>query len=158
MPTLKILPLKVDAGYSHQHGYQGDEAPAQTFPVGNLISQNANGQYQATPAGAAAVTAKNRIATAPGQNTANPPRRTEFTRPPEHGVIEITAGGTPATAALIKVGATYGYAIDAGTGYGYLNLNDTANALFRIEDNRLRRGDIGDTNVRVLVSFLPASV
>ena len=68
MATLKILPMKVDTGYSHQHGYQGDESPSQTFPVGALISPNNDGKYQATPAGAGAVSAKNRIATAPVPN------------------------------------------------------------------------------------------
>lgn len=157
MATYKVLPLKVDAGYSHQHGYQGEEAPSQTFLVGNLISPNGSGQYQATAAGATAAAAKNRIAMAPGQNLAAPSRRTEFTRPPEHGVIEITAGGTAATSALIKVGQTYGYAIDGTTGYGYLNLSDTTNAVFRIEDTKLRYGALNDTNVRVLVSILPTA-
>ena len=157
MPTLKILPIDVKAGYSHQHGYQGDEAPSQTFKVGNLISPDANGKYAATAAGAAAASAKNRIAMAPGQNSANPARKTEFTHPHEHGVIEITAGGAAATAALLKVGATYGYAVDGATGLGYLNLADTTNAVFRIEQNAPTYGKVGDTNVRVYATILPTA-
>lgn len=154
MATLKILPIDVKAGYSHQHGYQGEEAPSQTFKVGNLISADANGKYAATAAGAPAATAKNRVAMAPGQNSTAPARKTEFTHPHEHGWVEVTAGGAASTAALIKIGATYGYAVDATTGLGYLNLADTTNAVFRIEQNTPTAGQIGDTNVRVLATIL----
>ena len=43
-------------------------------------------------------------------------------------------------------------------GAHFMLLTDTVNAIFRVEDNLLRVGVLGvDTNVRVLVSLLPAS-
>jgi hypothetical protein len=154
MATFTALPIKVDGGYSQHHGRQGDEAASQTFKDGNLISADTNGRYQATPAGAGATTVKNRIAAAPGQNLAVPTRRTEYTDPNQHGAVEVSAMGVASTAALIKAGATYGYSIDATTGLGVLNLADTTNAVFTIVDNRLRRGNLGDTGVRVLARFV----
>lgn len=159
MPTtLKILPPKVDAGYSHQHGYQGDEAPTQTFVVGNFITPDSNGKYALASAGAAAVTSKLRVAMAPGQNLAVPRRRTEFAHPRECGVIEITAGGAASTADLLEATKTYGLAFDATTQAHYLNLADTTNAVFTIADSKPRYGEIGDTNVRVLVTVNPGSI
>lgn len=158
MPTLKILPPKVDAGYSHQHGYQGDEAPSQTFVVGNFITPDVNGKYVQASAGAAAVTSKLRVALAPGQNTATPRRRTEFAHPRECGVIEITAGGAASTADLLEAGKVYGLGLDGATGAHFLNLADTTNGVFTIADSKVRYGEIGDTNVRVLVTVNPGSI
>ena len=54
-------------------------------------------------------------------------------------------------------GLTYGLGKDAN-GAHFLLLTDTVNAIFRVEDNLVRAGVLGaDTNVRVLVSLLPAS-
>lgn len=65
-------------------------------------------------------------------------------------VFEVTATGAALTAALAKLGATYGYAIDPTTGYGYLNLADTTNAVFQLEDGLIYGGGTtGDTNVWV---------
>jgi hypothetical protein len=155
MATLKILPIKVRSGYSTHHGQQGDEAPNQTFMVGTLISPDANGKFQATPAGASAATARNRVAMSFGQNVAVPTRRVEYQDPHRFGTLEVTAGGTAATAALIKVGATYGLGFDAATGLHFLNLSDTTNVVFRIEDTQLVRGVLGaDTNVRVVATIV----
>lgn len=157
MPTLKILPMKVRAGYSHHHGRQGDEAPNQTFKVGTLISPDANGKFVATPAGAGAATAKNRLAMSNGQNSASPARRVEYQDPRLFDTVEVTAGGTASTTALIKAGLEYGYAVDATTGLGYLNLSDTTNKVFRIEDTKPVKGAIGDTNITVVASILPSA-
>lgn len=157
MATLQIFPIKARSGYSNHHGQQGDEAPSQTFKVGNLISPDANGKFQATPTGASAATARNRIAMSAGQNLATPTRRVEYQDFHRLGSIEITAGGAASSTSNIKVGSTYGYAVDGTTGLGYLNLADTTNLVFRIEDTRLVRGVLGDTNVRVVASILSAA-
>lgn len=157
MATLKVLPAKVRAGYSSHHGRQGDEAANQTFKVGNLISPDANGKYQATAAGAAAASAKNRIAMSFGQNVAAPSRRVEYQNPKEFEVLEISAGGAAASASNIKVNAQYGYAIDGTTGLGYLNLADTTNVVFQIEDTKLVQGAFGDFFVRVVASIVPTA-
>lgn len=156
MATLKIQPIHVRSGYSNHHGQQGDEAASQTFKVGNLISPDANGKFAATAAGAPAAAAKNRIAMSFGQNVAAPPRRVELQDPNLFGTIEVTALGV-SSAANIKAGAEYGYAIDATTGLGYLNLADTTNKVFRIEDSKPVKGAIGDTNVTVVASFVAAA-
>lgn len=155
--TLTILPLKVDAGYTGQHGYQGLEAANQKFEPGNLISPDADGKYTATAAGAAAAAAKNRIALCPGQNEANPHRKTEFAHPRECGWIEATLGGVATTADLLEPGKEYGYAIDATTGRGYVNLADTANKVFRITSPVLTLGEVGDTNPRGHVELIPGT-
>lgn len=158
MATLKFLPIKTVASYSEHHGRQGNEGASQTFKDGNLIYPGGtNGAYIATPAGATAATAKNRIATTFGQNLATPTRRVEFVEPHIAPAVEITAGGAVSSLANTAVGLVYGYAIDATTGLGYMNLGDTANPVFRIEDSLLRGGAIGDTNVRMVVSVLPTA-
>lgn len=156
MATLKVQPIHVRAGYSADHGRQGDEAATQTFKVGNLIYPVA-GKYTATPAGATAATAKNRVAMSNGQNNATPSRRVEFQDPNLFSTIEVTAGGAASSTSNIQAGLEYGYAIDATTGQGYLNLADTTNKVFRIEDNRPVKGTIGDTNVTVVASFIAAA-
>lgn len=158
MATLKILPMKVRSGYSTHHGQQGDEAPSQTFQPGMLISPDANGKYQTTPAGASAATAKNRVAMSFGQNVATPTRRVEYQEQHRFGTLEVTAGGAAATTSNIKVGSTYGLGLDATTGLHYLNLADTTNVVFRIEDNQPVRGVLGsDTNVRVVATILSSA-
>lgn len=158
MATLRITPPKVTASYSDHHGRQGDEAPSQTWVDGNLISPNANGQFIESPVGAAAVGLKHRISTVIGQQLAVPVRRTEYVDPNIALTFEVTAGGAAATNVNIRTGLTYGLLKDATTGAHYLNLTDTVNAIFKIEDNVLKAGVLGaDTNVRVLVSLLAAS-
>lgn len=157
MATLKTQPIHVRAGYSGDHGRQGDEAASQTFKVGNLISPDANGKYAATAAGAPAATAKNRVAMSFGQNNAAPARRVEYQDPNLFSTIEVTAGGAASSASNIKAGLEYGYAIDATTGLGYLDLTNTTNKVFRIEDSKPVKGAIGDTNVTVVASFVAAA-
>lgn len=157
MATLKIQPIRLQRNYDDSHGHHGAEAASQTFKDGNLISPDASGNYQATAAGATAAAAKNKVAAAAGQNLAAPLRRVPYVDPNIANVFEISAGGAASTTSNIKVGATYGYAIDGTTGYGYLNLTDTTNAVFRVEDATPTIGVIGDTNVRVLVSILPTA-
>ena len=158
MATLKILPIKVNASYSDHHGRQGDEAASQSWVDGNLISPNATGQFQESPMGASAVGLKHRIAATIGQQLAVPVRRTEYVDPNIALTFEITAGGAAATTTNIRTGLTYGGLKDGATGIHYLNLADTTNAIFKIEDNVAKAGVIGtDTNVRVIVSLLPAS-
>lgn len=124
MPTLKAQPIRPQRHYVESHGHLGDEAASQTFRDGNLISPDASGKYQATAAGATAAAAKNRIAAGPGQNLASPLRKVPYVDPNLSPTVEITAIGV-ASAANIKVGATYGYSIDGTTGFGCLNLADT---------------------------------
>jgi len=72
--------------------------------------------------------------------------------------FEVTAGGAAATTTNIQAGKTYGLAKDATTGIHYLNLADTTNAVFRIEDGVPVRGVLGaDTNVVVIASLVPAA-
>ena len=157
MAILKVIPPKVTCSYSDHHGRQGDEAASQTWLDGNLISPNTLGQFIESPIGAAAVNLKHRISTVIGQQLAVPVRRTEFANPNINIVFEITAGGAPATTVNIRTGLTYGLSKDAN-GAHFMNLTDTVNAIFRIEDNLPRAGVLGaDTNPRVLVSLLPAS-
>lgn len=156
MATLKIQPIRPQRNYTDSHGHLGDEAANQTFKDGNLLTIDANGKFVATAAGAPAAAAKNKIAAGPGQNLAAPLRKVPYVDPNLTPLIEISAAGV-ASAANIKVGATYGYAIDGTTGFGHLNLADTTNAVFRIEDQTPVAGVIGDTNVRVYVSILPAA-
>lgn len=154
--TLKIQPMKVYTGYSNDTGRQGDEAASQSWKVGNLIYPVA-GKYTATPAGATAATAKNRLAMSNGQNVAAPTRRCEYMDPNLFSTVEVTAGGAASSAANIRAGLQYGYAIDATTGQGYLDLTNTTNLVFQIEDTRPVKGVIGDTNVTVVATILPAA-
>ena len=157
MAILKVIPPKVTAEYSSHHGRQGEEAPSQAWLDGNLISPNALGQFIESPIGAAAVGLKHRLSTVIGQQLAVPVRRTEFVNPNTALIFEITAGGAAATNVNIRTGLTYGLGKDAN-GAHFMNLTDTVNAIFRVEDNLVRAGVLGaDTNVRVLVSLLPAS-
>lgn len=158
MATLKVQPIRLQKNYTDHHGHHGAEAPNQNWRDGNLIYPGGtNGAFIATPAGAVAATAKNRVAQGAGQNLAAPLRRVPYVDPNIANFFEITAGGAVATAALLTVGATYGYAIDATTGHGYLNLADTTNAVFRIEDSTPVIGALGDTNVKVYASIVPAA-
>ena len=154
--TLGIISPTVRTGYSTQHGYQGDEAANSTHQVGHLLTAT-NGKLGEVGVGAAAVNKPLRLALSAGQNLAAPVQRVEFAHPEEFGVLQITAGGAASTAALLQAGKTYGLAKDATTGAHYLNLADTTNPVFRIEDSKPALGDVGDTNVRVYVSLLPAN-
>lgn len=157
MATLKIQPMKVRAGYSVDHGRQGDEAANQTFKVGNLVYPVA-GKYTATPAGAGAAGVRNRLALSPGQNLATPVRRVEFQDPNLFSTVEVTAGGAAATTTNIRAGLQYGYAIDATTGQGYLDLTNTTNLVFEIQDSKPVRGTLGaDTNVTVVATIIPSA-
>lgn len=154
--TLGIQSPTVRTGYSGQHGYQGNEAPNQTFQTGSFITPTSTGFVEIT-VGAGAVNKPLKLSLAPGQNAAAPSRRAEYADPREFGVIEITAGGAASTAALLEVGKKYGVAKDPTSGAHYLNLADTTNAVFQIEDARPVLGVVGDTNVRVVASILPAN-
>lgn len=154
MATLKVQPIRLQKNYTENHGHHGAEAASQTFKDGNLIYPDASGNFIATPAGATAASAKNRVAAAAGQNLAAPLRRVPYVDPNIANFFEVTAGGAVSSTSNIKVGATYGYAIDGTTGFGYLLLTDTTNAVFRIEDATPVTGVIGDTNVRVYASIL----
>lgn len=156
MATLKVLPMHIHKGYTDDTGLLGTEAANQTFKVGNLVYPVA-GAYTATPAGATAATAANRLAMSDGQNKATPTYRVQLVDPGRVGNLEVTAGGAASSSANIRAGLTYGYAIDATTGLGYLDLTNTTNAVFRIEDSVPTKGKIGDTNVAVIVTIVPAA-
>ena len=157
MATLGIQPIRLQRGYTEHHGHLGIEAPNQTFKDGVLIRPNTAGTaFQATAAGADAVGAKNKVSCGRGQNLAAPLRKVPYVDPPIANFFEITAGGAVATAALIKVGAQYGYNLD-GAGNPYLDLANTTNLVFQIEDAVPVAGILGDTNVRVYASILPGA-
>jgi hypothetical protein len=142
--------------YSDHHGLLGQEAPNQTFKRGALLSNDANGLLQATPVGAGALV-PNVFADSDGQNSATPAKKARYVQSDADTVIEITAGGAAATAALLKRGAKYGYNVD-GSGNPYMDLTNTTNLVFQIEVNGIVPGSgaIGDTNVRVWVKLIPA--
>lgn len=154
MATLPIKAILQVTHYSHHHGLLGQEAPNQTFKLGNLINLNAGGQFVETGAGAAATTAKNRLAAAEALNSANPNRKLPYVVPTETMVLEITAGGAASTATLLQPGTEYGVAKDPTTGYHYLNLADTTNKVFRLVWHNGQiiangGGAVGDFNNRV---------
>lgn len=156
MATLKVLPMHIHAGYTDDTGLLGTEAASQTFKVGNLVYPVA-GAYTATPAGATAATAKNRLAMSDGQNKAAPTYRVQLVDPNRVANFEVTAGGAASSSSNIRAGLQYGYAIDATTGLGYLDLTNTTNLVFEIQDSKPIKGNIGDTNVTVAVTILPAA-
>lgn len=158
--TLPIQRIVNVTHYSHHHGNLAIEAPNQTFKQGNLLRLNATGQAEATPAGAAAATSKNFLAARNARNVAAPTESLPRVTPYTQMIFEVTAGGAAATDALIQPGKKYGYAIDQGTGFGYLNLADAGTAVFEIVAHngstmpRSHGGTIGDTNVRVYARLL----
>lgn len=155
MATLGFQPIRLQRAYTEHHGHLGVEAANQTWRSGNLIQPNGAGTaFQATPAGSGAVGAKNKVAEGRGQNLTNPTRKVPYVDPNIANFFEITAGGAAGTASNIKVGAQYGYAIDSTTGFGYLNLADTTNLVFQIEDAQPVVGALGDTNIRVYASII----
>lgn len=155
MATLGFQPIRLQKGYTEHHGRAGVEAANQTFKDGVLIRPNAGGTaYQATTAAADGVGAKNRVSAAAGQNLAVPRRKVPFVDPNAANYFEITAGGAVSSASNIKVGTQYGYNVDATTGYGYLDLTNTTNLIFQIEDAIPVAGVLGDTNIRVYVSII----
>ena len=62
MATLPIKSILQQTEYSQHHGQMGKAATGATFKLGNLISQDANGEFVETAVGAPAAAAKNKLA------------------------------------------------------------------------------------------------
>lgn len=163
MPNIPVQRIMQVTEYSQHHGTLATEAPNQTFKRGNAIARNAaSGLLEAVAAGAPAAAAKIMFATQDAENAATP-RRNNLSKvdPTDTMVFEVTALGA-GTAALLKAGAEYGYSIDAGTGFGVLNLADTTNKFWRIvahDGDTLAPGSAAtDTNARVYARLVAAVI
>lgn len=161
MATIPFREILQVTNYSHHHGLLGSEAATQTFRYGNLISLNGAtpAAYAATAAGAPAAAAKNKLAALAGRNSAIVLNNLPYVNPIVSMVFEISTGGAATTAALLNAGTAYGYAIDATTGLGYVNLTDTTNLVWRLtQENGTvtapQGGVVGDTGTRVYATLI----
>ena len=165
MATLPIKSILQVTNYSGHHGNLTTEAPNQNFKNGNLLVPDATtGKSIVATAGAGAAAGKLMLAAKDSENTATPRNNAlPVVRPIPNMIFEISATGAASTAALLKAGAQYGYAIDATTGFGNLNFADTTNVVFELVqhdgDTLAPNGGVsGDTNVRVYARIIPTKI
>lgn len=161
MATIPLKEILQVTQYSHHHGELGIEATAQTFRYGNLVSLNGEtpAKYAATAAGAPAAATKNKLAALAGRNLTLAASDFPYVTPFASMVFQISTGPIATTAGLLNAGTAYGYAIDATTGIGYLNLSDTTNLVWRLIQHNgsviaSQGGVAGDTGVRVYAQLI----
>ena len=155
MATLPILGVHQQTAYSNHHGLMGTHAAGQTYPIGNLISVDANGEFVETAVGAPAAAAKNKLAAHRAGIKAS--RKQDYVDPFEGMVFEVTATGAALTADLAEPGKRYGLAKDATTGNHTLSLADTTNLVWELvahNGSTIARGAVGDTNPRLYAKLI----